>query len=54
MQQVRFVLIILAWLVTVFVRFKVKVEPGEMLWFMWVLAQGICAAGIGWQLRGQK
>lgn len=42
------------WAVTVGVRFWIRVEPGEQVWFMWVLAQGFCAASIGWMLHAKQ
>lgn len=46
----KLVLILLVWAVTVLVRFWITVEPGEAQWFMWVLAQGFCAACFGYML----
>lgn len=43
-------LILLAWIGTVIVRFHFRVEPGQAQWFMWVGAQGFCAAGFGYML----
>lgn len=42
----------LVWAGTVAVRFRVHAEPGDSLWYAWVLAQGICAGTIGFMLRG--
>lgn len=46
----KLVLILSVWAVTVLARFWIHADPGEAQWFMWVLAQGFCAAGFGFML----
>lgn len=48
MWWVRLAVLTLMYAVTVLARFHVHVEPGQLMWFLWVGAQGACAASLGY------